>query len=230
MTRRTAARPLIVLLSLVSVQVSAQQLQVSRVEQPSERQPVVLSSIDPAGDLGRPAEGWSLTPGGAPDIELPGLRAQGVGVRITGGTATTVYRPEWNLAGIFSVSATFETSDQTASFGLTVGGAQGAALVVRGNGGFAVSSLGGGRPMGGGWAPVALRGAPADAPLTTRLEIRVASTEATFVIDGQVVRTQAITPGRLDGVPGVHIGASSDVTVSGFTVQTTELTRMVEKQ
>jgi hypothetical protein len=60
--------------------------------------------------------------------------------------------------------------------------------------------------------------------------IRVGQAEATFVVDGQVVRTIAITPGQLDGVPGVHVGAAEEVTVSAFTVQTAAATPFAEQR
>jgi hypothetical protein len=49
--------------------------------------------------------------------------------------------------------------------------------------------------------------------------VRVGPTAALFVINGQQVSVMPIRAGELAGAPGVHVGATTDVTVAGFTVE-----------
>jgi hypothetical protein len=71
----------------------------------------------------------------------------------------------------------------------------------------------------GAWTPITmLRRAATDGPAADRLEVRVSGTEATFFVNAQRVTSVAITPGELDGRPGVHVGAQGEVLVTTFTV------------
>jgi hypothetical protein len=186
--------------------------------QPAERQPIVRETLALGGEPLRPAGGWALTTTG----EIPAdavVSASGVGTRITSITDLTVFRPDWRLSGTFAVAATFQAESPSAIYGLTVGSENGLAFAVRGDGGFRVQALSGGRTSGGSWALVALREPGATNVSMNRLEVRVGSSEAAFLVNGQKVQVVPITPGQLDGVPGVHVGAGGNVILAGFTIE-----------
>jgi hypothetical protein len=208
---------LILVVPLLGTTLVAQQ-PATGVTQPSVQQPIVRHTLSVAGEPLRPAADWTLTPDGALGADAV-VTASGPGVRITATAAVTVFRPQWALDSVFTVGATFQASQPSAVYGVTVGGANGLAWLVRSDGAVSVQRLSDGKPSGGSWAPVALRLPSDDAPGSNRLDVRVGTTAAIFVVNGQQVSATAIKAGEFAGAPGVHVGATTDVTVAGFTVE-----------
>ena len=208
------------ILLVVSAAVAAQQPVPPQASAPraAERQPTARHTLAADGEPVSPAKGWALSPAGMVDAEAPGVVTHGPGVRITVATDTTVFRPDWPLAGEFSVSALFQAQASSAAHGLTVGGERGMAFLVRVDGNFAVHQLQGGKRAAGRWSPRTLMDSTDAGPAANWLEIRVGLTEATFLINGIVVSVTPMAGGQLDGAPGVHVAAQGDVTVAGFTV------------
>ena len=202
---------------LVAVLCAAPQLP-APLTQSTEQQPVVSDMLRVAGEPLRPASGWALNPTG--ELAADGVvSGQGLGVRIRSATDVTVYRPAWKLTGQFAVGALFQSSQPTATYGLTLGGASGLTLLVRNDGRFAIRGTSA-NLASAAWAPVALRHATApEVAGANRLEVRVGAADVRFVINGQTVRVMPITAGQLDGSPGVYVGAAGDVNVAGFTVE-----------
>ena len=60
--------------------------------------------------------------------------------------------------------------------------------------------------------------APAGAGATSADTLHVDATTAACFLNGTQVATVAVTPGELDGHPGVQVGANGDVLVMMFTV------------
>lgn len=113
-------RTMVLLLLLCATRITAQQL--TPTTTPSTAQPVTRSLLAPTGAPETPASGWALTPDGDPTGPLSLVTTRGGGVRITAPGPTTIFRPQWTLAGTFSVGALVQSSDPTAIYGLTVGG------------------------------------------------------------------------------------------------------------
>ncbi len=209
---------------LLSAAVSAQQPKAPEVRGPEivARQPIVRQALAADDEPTSLAKGWALDPAAAVSAGVPGVVSHGPGARITAPSDMTVFRPEWSLAGEFSISAVFEAKGSASgSYGLTVGGALGLAFLVRPDGTFVVHHLQGAKRTEGRWSPRLLDGVAGADPAATRLEVRVGPTEAAFVINGVVVSAIPVAAGQLDGAPGVHVAAQGDVTVAGFTVHTT---------
>ena len=211
-------RAFLIVTVLWAMPLAAQQLPTVAPTQSSGRQPVARDTLGIAEAPLRPPAGWALSPSG--ELAADGVVvAQGLGVRIRSASDVTVFRPSWKLAGTFAVGALFESGQPSASYGLTVGGANGLAFLVRADGAFSVQTVSGRSPSGGMWTPLSLRTTNLGMPGANRLEVRVRESEVTFLINGQMVHKATITPGQLDGVPGVHVVAATDVLVAGFTIE-----------
>jgi hypothetical protein len=211
--------PLFVIPLLCGIVLTAAPQLPSGVTSPSTAQPVIRETLTTGTEPVRSARGWAVNPEATLETEVPGVVGSGPGVRITTATGVTVFRPAWSLGGMFSVAASFQSAQPDVTFGLTLGGAKGLALLVRSDGAFSVQPLSGGKPAGGSWTSVSLRATDEGTAAENRLEVKVRGAEAVFVINGQVVQTLPIAPGQLDGAPGVHVAASADVVIAGFTIE-----------
>ena len=146
---------------LLSVPLSAQQPKPPEVTGPAVvgRQPIVRQARAADDEPKSLAKGWGLDPSAAVSADVPGVMTHGPGVRITAPSDMTVFRPDWSLAGEFSVSAVFEAKGSASgSYGLTVGGALGLAFLVRPEGTFVVQHLQGAKRSEGRWSPRLLDG------------------------------------------------------------------------
>jgi hypothetical protein len=143
-------------------------------------------------------------------------------VQISAATDGTLFRPAFRLTGDGAVSVVvFAGGTLPPAYGLTLGGAQGRAFLVRPSGAVGIAPLVDGKVSAVTWTAVpAVATASAAGLVPQRLEVRVHGTRAELAVNGVVVAATAISAGALDGVPGVYSGGPGDLTVAGFSVRT----------
>ena len=181
-------------------------------------------------------EGWMVrvdrsTSASDPD-DNPNLKVAtvGKGFQVTGGPAGTFWNPKNTAAGNYTAKATFtlqKPSGHVNYYGLVFGGADigGAAqsytyFVVAQNGTFLIRQRTGDQVTDvQARTPHAAVAQPgADGKSVNALEVRVAGTTISYVVNGQVVHSAPKGATKTDGLAGVRINHQLDVLVDGFTV------------
>jgi hypothetical protein len=181
--------------------------------------------------------GWSVridrsTSASDPD-DTPNLKVAtvGKGFQVTGGPAGTFWNPANTAMGNFTARATFKLmkpSGHVNYYGLIFGGddlggpkqsytyflvAQNGTFIIRQRNGDQVTDVQARTPH----ASVVQPGA--DGTSTNALEVRVAGSTISYVVNGTVVHTTPKSAARTDGLVGVRINHQLDVQVDGFAVQ-----------
>lgn len=136
------------------------------------------------------------------------VTAYGPGVRITTAVATTLYRPAAPLKGDGTVGAlVFVDSATPGIFGITLGGQNGVAFLVKPSGAAVITPLRNGHVTNAGWTLAPAVSIPAVGMLQPcRIEVRVEGTRAELFVNGTVAAATTIAAGALNGVPGVYSG------------------------
>jgi hypothetical protein len=171
------------------------------------------------------------------------LAAEGAGLRVTTGPATTYWRPDERLTGNYTIRATFTELEYMAlnnhphPYGIVIAGnemgSESQSLLyctAYGNGRFIVRGFGpepfqmnGPRPQE---HDAVNRAAGPGQPVTQEIALSVRDDNIECAINGTVVarysRADLVTKGRLastDGVYGLRFGHNTDVKVTGLTVE-----------
>lgn len=166
--------------------------------------------------------GWALHAADAATTVAPAsVEAHGPGIRITSPVALTLYRPKVPLMGDGTVGAlVFVDATTPAIYGLTLGGENGLAFLMQPSGLAAIAPLRNGQVATAAWASAPSVSVPAAGSLQQcRIEVRVQGSNVTLLINGTVAATTTITPGTLDGVPGIYSGPGA-LSVVGLMIRT----------
>ena len=189
---------------------------------------VSLAAQAPAGWQVRIDRSRSASdPDDVPDLKV---MAMGKGFHVTGGPAGTFRNPTNRAAGNYTVKGTFnlmKPSGHTNYYGLVFGGqglegagqkylyflvAQDGTYIIRARTGEKVDDVRAATPH------QAVRRPGADGRSTNALEVRVAGSTISYVVNGTVVHT---TPksAATDGIVGVRVNHVLEVFVDAFEVQ-----------
>jgi hypothetical protein len=186
--------------------------------------------------------GWKVRIDGsqsasAPDAN-PNLKvaATGKGFHVTGGPGAILWDPARTLKGVYSVRATFtllKPSDKVTHYGLLFGGTdvEGSApryvyFTIAQDGTYQIRHRAGNEVQEMDKSPhVNVRKPDASGRSTNTLEVQVAPTAVSYLINGAVVAATPTRAGtgsyteKTDGVVGVRIDDQIDVQVDGFEVK-----------
>jgi len=169
-------------------------------------------------------------PDDVPDLKV---MAMGKGFHVTGGPAGTFWNPANRVAGNFTAKATFnlmKPSGHVNYYGLVFGGEalEGAKqkyvyFMVAQNGTYIIRARTGEnvQDVRASTAHAAIRRPGADGRSTNALEVRVAGSTISYVVNGMVVHTtpKSGVTAATDGIVGVRVNHVLDVHVDGFDVQ-----------
>ena len=153
------------------------------------------------------------------------VTADGPGIRVGASAPVRVLRSGRPLTGTYTIHAQFgPAASGTAEFGLIVGAERATSLLcgLRRDGS-AVLHRG---PISDvlAWVPLGEdRAAPVWGGGFDLLEVRVTATLATCLVNGRATGSVPITPGALDGTPGLYVGSGTTLAVRRFTVQAADL-------
>ena len=184
-------------------------------------------------------EGWKARvdrsqsasdPDDIPDVKVMTI---GKGFRVTGGPASTLWNPASAVSGNFTARATFnlmKPSGHVNYYGLVFGGAdlEGAGqryiyFLVAQNGAFIIRARRGDtvQDVQTSTSHAAIRRPGTDGRSTNALEVRVAGTTISYVVNGTVVHTtpKSGATAASDGIVGVRVNHLLDVQVDGFNAQ-----------
>jgi hypothetical protein len=183
--------------------------------------------------------GWTVrvdrsTSASDPD-NTPNLKfaTMGKGFHVTGGPAGVFWNPANTATGDFTASATFiltKPSGHTNYYGLVIGGADlGAAtqnyiyFLVAQDGTFIVKHRAGDQvhDVKAATPHTAITKPGADGRSTNALEVRVAGSTISYVVNGTVVHTtpKSGMTAKTDGIVGIRVNHQLDVHIDGFTVK-----------
>ena len=169
-------------------------------------------------------------PDDVPDLKV---MTMGKGFHVVGGPAGTFWNPASRAAGNFTARATFNLmrpSGHVNYYGLVFGGealegakqkylyflvAQDGTYIIRARTGNDVQDVRASTPS------PAVRRPGADGRSTNLLEVRVAGTTVSYVVNGTVVHTtpKSGATATTDGLVGVRINHVLEVMVDGFEIQ-----------
>ena len=153
------------------------------------------------------------------------------GFHVTGGPAGTFWSPTQSAAGDFTLKATFtlvKPSNHVNYYGLVLGGAeleganqtytyfvvaQDGTYLVRQRSGAAVTEV------QNRMVHAAVKRPDSGGSSTNALEVRVAGTTISYVVNGTVVHTSPKAAAKTDGLVGFRVNHVLDVQVEGFEVQ-----------
>jgi hypothetical protein len=186
--------------------------------------------------------GWKVRMDGSQSAAAPDANpnltfaAMGKGFHVTGGPGAIIWDPAHAVKGVYSVRATFtlmKPSDKVTHYGLVFGGtgiegatptyvyftiAQDGTFEIRHRAGAEVHEM-------DKSLHVAIRKPDASGKSTNTLEVQVAPTAVSYVINGAVVSATPTRAGtgsyteKTDGIVGVRIDDQVDVQVDGFEVK-----------
>jgi hypothetical protein len=205
------------LVTVVGITAHAQQL--------SPATPLQRDTLAVPGQPTTAPPGWTLRPSDAATAPSPDWVARyGPGVRIAAADELALFRPAFPLTGDGAISAVvFVDAATPPVYGLTLGGENGLAFLVRGAGAVAIAPLRDRKVAAITWTSVpTVRTASTSGLLPQRVEVRVRGALAELIVNGTVVLTRTITAGALDGVPGVYSNGTGDLVVAGFSVRTVQ--------
>lgn len=198
----------------------------------------VLTALLAAPLAAQAPDGWQVridrsTSAADPD-DVPNVKVTdaGKGFRVTGGPAGTYWNATHRAKGNFTARGTFrlmKPSGHTNYYGLIFGGeglgganqryiyflvAQDGTLIVRQRTGERVRDVTRMRHA-------AVRQPGADGTSTNTLEVRVAGSQVSYVVNGTVVHTtpRSGATAQTDGIVGVRVNHLLDVQVEEFVVQ-----------
>ena len=173
----------------------------------------------------------------APDAN-PNLKflTMGKGFHVTGGPGAIIWDPAHTVTGVFSVKATFtlmKPSDKVTYYGLAFGGAdiEGSTptyvyFTIAQDGTFQIRHRAGNDVHDMDKSlHYAIRKPDASGKSTNTLEVQVAPTAVSYLVNGAVVDATPNRPGtgsyteKTDGLVGVRIDGQVDVQVDGFEVK-----------
>jgi hypothetical protein len=183
--------------------------------------------------------GWKVRIDGSPSASAPGatpglaLTATGKGFRVTGGPGAIVWDPAHTVKGVFSVRATFtlmKPADKVTHYGLAFAGTdiEGSAptyvyFTIAQDGTFQIRHRAGADVHDMDKSlHVAVRKPDASGRSTNTLEVQVAPTAVSYLVNGAVVDATPTRAGtgsyteKTDGVVGIRIDDHVDVQVDGF--------------
>jgi hypothetical protein len=184
-------------------------------------------------------DGWKVrvdrsTSAQDPD-DTPNLKfaTMGKGFHVTGGPAGTFWNPASTAKGDFTASATFQLmkpSGHVNYYGLIFGGGDldGATqnyiyFLVAQDGTFTIRHRAGDQvhDVQARSANPAVRQPGADGRSSNALEVRVAGSTISFVVNGTVVHTapKSGMAAKTDGIVGIRVNHQLDVHVDGFSVK-----------
>ena len=186
--------------------------------------------------------GWKVRIDGSPSASAPGANpnlkfvTMGKGFHVTGGPGTIIWDPAHTVKGVYSVKATFtlmKPSDNVTHYGLAFGGTdiEGSAptymyFSIAQDGTYQIRHRAGGEVHDMEKSlHVAVRKPDASGTSTNTLEVQVAPTAVSYLVNGAVVDATPTRTGtgayteKTDGIVGVRIDDHIDVQVDGFEVK-----------
>jgi hypothetical protein len=186
--------------------------------------------------------GWRVRIDGSPSASAPDANpnltfaATGKGFHVTGGPGAIIWDPAHTVKGVYSVKATFtlmKPSEKVTHYGLVFGATDiaGAAptyvyFTIAQDGTFQIRHRAGDEVHEMDKSlHVAVRRPDASGKSTNTLEVQVAPTAVSYLVNGAVVDATPTRAGtgayteKTDGIVGVRIDDHIDVQVDGFEVK-----------
>jgi hypothetical protein len=170
-------------------------------------------------DLTRTSTTWTVTSDG--ETTPTSVVGSGPTRRLQAPTAPAAARGGQMARGTYTVHATFRSiAGATGAYGFVLGPIDGTRLefLVRPDRTWAIVEQGETRVMRREWTPLD-EGTLERTGHSDALDVQVGGAEARFLVNGRTVATVPMSPGSLDGPPGVRLLRGAEVIVAGFTLE-----------